>query len=138
MANDDTKPAGNMSAVISKMTGNKSIRTKLIFHFVIITLILGLLMGIYLNFVQSKILHDELERNGVTLAMQLSESSINPMLTDNYVNLQWLVENVAATEKDVLYVFILDENRNVVAHTFQNGFLYNFRSLNSLSLEEET
>lgn len=138
MANDDTKPAGNMSAVISKMTGNKSIRTKLIFHFVIITLILGLLMGIYLNFVQSKILHDELERNGVTLAMQLSESSINPMLTDNYVNLQWLVENVAATEKDVLYVFILDDNRNVVAHTFQNGFPYQLQYINSPSSEAET
>ncbi len=138
MADDDTKPAGNMSAVISKMTGNKSIRTKLIFHFVIITLILGLLMGIYLNFVQSKILHDELERNGVTLAMQLSESSINPVLTDNYVNLQWLVENVVATEKDVLYVFILDEDRNVVAHTFQNGFPYQLQYINSPSPEAET
>lgn len=129
---------GNMSTAISKMTGNKSIRTKLIFHFVIITLILGLLMGIYLNFVQSKTLHDELERNGVTLAMQLSESSINPMLTDNYVNLQWLVENVAATEKDVLYVFILDENRNVVAHTFQNGFPGQLQYINSPSSEAGT
>lgn len=129
---------GNMSASISKLTGNRSIRTKLIFHFVIITLILGLLMGIYLNFVQSKTLHDELERNGITLAMQLSESSINPMLTDNYVNLQWLVENVAATEKDVLYVFILDENRNVVAHTFQNGFPDQLQYINSPSSEAGT
>jgi PAS domain S-box-containing protein len=127
-----------MSTAISKLAGNRSIRTKLIFHFVIITLILGLLMGIYLNFVQSKTLHDELERNGVTLAMQLSESSINPMLTDNYVNLQWLVENVAATEKDVLYVFILDENRNVVAHTFQNGFPDQLQYINSPSSEAGT
>ncbi|WP_370573231.1 PAS domain S-box protein, partial [Methanomethylovorans sp.] len=115
-------PVGNMLTAISKVAKNKSIRTKLVLHFVTITLILGIFMGIYLNVVQSKTLHDELERSGVNLAMQLSESSINPMLTDNYVNLQWLVENVVATEKDVLYVFILDENRNVVAHTFRNGF----------------
>jgi PAS domain S-box-containing protein len=95
-------------------------------------------MGVYLNFVQSKILHDELERNGVNLVVQLSESSINPMITENYVNLQWLVENVAATEKDVLYVFILDENRNVVAHTFTNGFPNHLQYINSPSSETET
>ncbi len=127
-----------MSTAISKLAGNKSIRTKLIFHFVIITLILGLFVGIYLNFVQSKILHDELERNGVTLAVQISESSINPMLTDNYVNLQWLVENVHATEKDVLYVFILDENRNVVVDTFQNGFPSQLQYINMPSSEAST
>ncbi len=127
-----------MYTSISGVTKNKSIRTKMIIHFVIITLILGLLMGIYLNFVQSKILHDELERNGVNLVVQLSESSINPMLTDNYVNLQWLVENVVITEKDVLYVFILDENKNVVAHTFQKGFPYQLQYINSPSYEAET
>ena len=127
-----------MFTSISRVTKNQSIRTKIIMHFVIITLILGLFMGVYLNFVQSKILHDELERNGVNLVVQLSESSINPMITENYVNLQWLVENVAATEKDVLYVFILDENRNVVAHTFKNGFPNHLQYINSPSSETET
>jgi len=136
--NDHTMPVGNMLTPISNVVKNKSIRTRLVLHFVTITLVLGIFMGIYLNVVQSKTLHDELERSGVNLVMQLSESSINPMLTDNYVNLQWLVENVVATEKDVLYVFILDENRNVVAHTFQNGFPDQLQYMNIPSSEAGT
>ncbi len=109
---------------------NFSIRTKLILNVVGIILILGVLMGSYLNVVQTNMMKDELNEKGISLTRNLAENSVNPILTDNQVRLQWLVETIKESESEVVYVFVTDEDGKVIAHTFSDGFPVDLKGIN--------
>lgn len=89
---------------------NLSIRTKLITTVVSIVLILGLAMGTYLYTVQTNELTQQLQGKGITISHTLVENSIDPILHNDIIKLQHLVEITKETEPDVLYAFILDSN----------------------------
>ncbi|WP_094228476.1 sensor histidine kinase [Methanolobus psychrotolerans] len=109
---------------------NFSIRTQLIFNVVGIILILGVLMGSYLNVVQTNMMKTELNEKGISITRNLAENSVNPILTDNQVRLQWLVETIKKSEPDVVYVFIIDENGEAIVHTFKGGFPTDLKGIN--------
>jgi two-component system sensor histidine kinase VicK len=99
-----------------------SIRTKLILTVVSIILVLGVLMGSYLNVVQTNMMKTELNEKGISITRNLAENSVNPILTNNQVRLQWLVKTIKESEPEVVYVFITDEHGEVLVHTFSGGF----------------
>lgn len=107
-----------------------SIRTKLILNVVVIILVLGVLMGSYLNVVQTSMMKTELKEKGVSITRNLAENSVNPILTDNQVRLQWLVETIQESETEVIYVFIVDERGEVIVHTFDGGFPVDLKGIN--------
>ncbi|WP_406656986.1 ATP-binding protein [Methanolobus sp. ZRKC2] len=109
---------------------NLSIRTKLILNVVFIILILGVLMGSYLNVVQTSMMKSELNEKGISLTRNLAENSVNPILTDNHVRLQWLVKTIKESESEVIYVFIVDERGEVMVHTFDGGFPVDLKGIN--------
>ena len=109
---------------------NFSIRTKLIITVVSIIFILGLAMGTYLHTVQTNELTQHLQEKGMTISHTLVENSVNPILHDDIIKLQNLVEITEETEPDVSYAFILDINGNVVVHTFENGFPLAMKNVN--------
>ncbi|SFM25368.1 ATP-binding protein [Methanolobus profundi] len=109
---------------------NFSIRTKMILTVVGIILILGILMGSYLNLVQTSMMSAELDEKGISITRNLAENSINPILTDNQVRLQWLIETIRDSESEVVYVFIADEQGDILVHTFQDGFPIDLYSIN--------
>jgi two-component system sensor histidine kinase VicK len=118
------------SRKITAYFGHFSIRTQLILNVVGIILILGILMGSYLNVVQTNMMKTELNEKGISITRNLAENSINPILTDNQVRLQWLVDTIKESEPEVVYVFIIDESGEVMAHTFKRGFPVELRGLN--------
>jgi two-component system sensor histidine kinase VicK len=107
-----------------------SIRTKLILTVISIILVLGVLMGSYLNVVQTNMMKTELNEKGISITRNLAENSVNPILTDNQVRLQWLVKTIKESEPEVVYVFITDEHGEVLVHTFSGGFPVDLRSIN--------
>lgn len=110
--------------------GSLSIRTQLILNVVAITLILGVLMGSYLNVVQTNMMSTELNEKGMSITRNLAENSVNPILTDNQVRLQWLVETIKQSEPEVIYVFVADAQGEIIVHTFSRGFPADLRGLN--------
>jgi two-component system sensor histidine kinase VicK len=126
------------SRKITAYFGHFSIRTQLIFNVVGIILILGILMGSYLNVVQTNMMKTELNEKGISVTRNLAENSINPILTDNQVRLQWLVDTIKESEPEVVYVFIIDESGEVMAHTFKRGFPVELRGLNPAVGETST
>jgi two-component system sensor histidine kinase VicK len=123
---------------ITAYFGHFSIRTQLILNVVGIILILGILMGSYLNVVQTNMMKTELNEKGISITRNLVENSINPILTDNQVRLQWLVDTIKESEPEVVYVFIIDESGEVMAHTFKRGFPVELRGLNPAVGETST
>ena len=117
---------------------NFSIRTKMVLSVVGIILILGILMGSYLNVVQTNMMKVELNEKGISITRNLAENSVNPILTDNQVRLQWLVETIKDSETEVVYVFIVDESGDVVAHTFKGGFPIDLKGINPVIEETST
>ncbi len=109
---------------------NFSIRAKLILTVVGIILILGVLMGSYLNVVQTNMMKTELNEKGISITRNLAENSVNPILTDNQVRLQWFVETIKESEAEVVYVFIVDERGEVMVHTFKGGFPIDLKGIN--------
>ena len=115
----------NESNILKKLVSgidDFSIRTKLILTVVSIILVLGVLMGSYLNVVQTNMMKTELNEKGISITRNLAENSVNPILTNNQVRLQWLVKTIKESEPEVVYVFITDERGEVLVHTFSGGF----------------
>ena len=115
---------------------NFSIRRKLIITVVSIVLVLGLVMGTYIHTVQTNELTQQLQEKGLTISHALVENSINPIFHDDIIKLQNLVEVTKETEPDVLYVFILDSNGNVIVHTFEGGFPLAMKNVNPANDEQ--
>jgi len=113
-----------------------SIRTKLIITVVSIVLVLGLALGTYLHTIQTNELTHQLQGKGITISHSLVENSINPILHNNIIKLQNLVEITKETEPDVSYAFILDRNGNVIVHTFENGFPLALKNVNPANDEQ--
>lgn len=109
---------------------NLSIRTKLILTVVGIILVLGVLMGSYLNVVQTNMMKTELNEKGISITRNLAENSVNPILTDNPVRLQWLIQTIKESDAEVVYVFITNEHGEVLVHTFTGGFPVDLLGIN--------
>ncbi len=109
---------------------NLSIRTKLIITVISIVLVLGFFMGAYIHTVQTNKATQRLQEDGITISNLLVENSINPILHNDIIKLQNLVEITKETGSDVSYVFILDSNGNVIVHTFENGFPLALKNVN--------
>ena len=109
---------------------NHSIKTKLIITVFTIILILGIAMGTYLHTVQTNELTQILQEKGFTITHNLVENSVNPILHNDAIKLQNLVEITKKSDPDVAYAFILDNNGNVLAHTFENGFPISMKDVN--------
>jgi two-component system sensor histidine kinase VicK len=109
---------------------NFSIRTKLILTVVGIILVLGVLMGSYLNVVQTNMMKTELNEKGISITRNLAENSVNPILTDNPVRLQWLIQTIKESDTEVMYVFITNEHGEVLVHTFTGGFPVDLLGIN--------
>ena len=113
-----------------RTVSNFNIRTKLIITVVSIVFVLGLAMGTYLHTVQINELTQQLQEKGLTITHTLVENSVNPILHDDVIKLQNLVEIAKETEPDVSYAFILDSNGNVIVHTFEDGFPLALKNVN--------
>ncbi|MBN1133331.1 MAG: PAS domain S-box protein [Methanosarcinaceae archaeon] len=79
---------------------------------------------------------NELQKRGYTISNYLADSSINPILTEDVIRLQQLIESTKNTQNDIVYVFILDENGEVIVHTFENGFPVALKNVNPANGEE--
>ncbi len=84
-------------------------------------------MGIIsIFFIESRlnsVLHNEYEERATSIARNLAVDCVDLILTNNSFKLHQLLLNIKTTEKDVEYIFVLDGEKNIIAHTFgEKGF----------------
>jgi two-component system sensor histidine kinase VicK len=72
----------------------------------------------------------ELNEKGISITRNLAENSVNPILTDNPVRLQWLIQTIKESDTEVVYVFIINEHDEVLVHTFTGGFPVDLLGIN--------
>ncbi|MDF2499443.1 MAG: histidine kinase [Anaerosporomusa subterranea] len=91
----------------------------------VLLLVLSLLGGA--NIIQTRsVMHDmfiqQQEKRGVSLANMLSARAANLILVQNYYDLHELVKDTESNNDDVLYAFVVNNEEEILAHSFTGGF----------------
>ncbi len=95
-----------------------SIRYKLLGMVLAVILLLGLAVIVQVQIQLAKDLRQSLEERGIALARDLAEDATDLILTQNIFGLYQELRATLETNPDVRYVFILDAQGGVVAHSF--------------------
>jgi PAS domain S-box-containing protein len=107
----------------------KHLQTKILVGTMGLVVLVGLATAIFIKTVVYEKLAANLEKRGVFIARTVAGNSLNPLLTENFFELDMMVRDLKNSEKDVEYVFILNGRNEVVAHTFEQGFPSDLRTL---------
>ncbi|MEN8258104.1 MAG: PAS domain-containing protein [Thermodesulfobacteriota bacterium] len=83
-----------------------------------VVLMMGVVSILFIESRLSNAIHAEHQERGLTIARNLAADCVDLLLTDNRIKLHQLLSNIKATEKDVEYLFVLDSQKNIFAHTF--------------------
>ena len=66
-------------------------------------------------------LQSESEKKGLYVAKNLATQATDPILYEDHINLQKLVDGVKDIDASIIYAFIMGENNKVFVHTFPVG-----------------
>jgi PAS domain S-box-containing protein len=100
-------------------------------------LCIGLLMIVLVSTVLHQKLHEKLRKRGVTIARNIAQVSIAPLLTEQHVELELLFREFLRNEDEIAYIFLVNNREDVVAHTFNNGFPVALKGANIPGAEEQ-
>lgn len=98
------------------------LRTKIILCFVTSMILVGFLTVVFVRAKVSNTLKEQYQSKGKSMAVNLSVRGTHLILTQDYLALQDLANDLLKNDKDVSYVFIVDKDHRVLAHTFGEGF----------------
>ncbi|GEM_PF-2279699 len=98
------------------------IRVKIIAIVLGITLILTLITMVYAHTALRARLEEQLNEKSVSMAQNLAARSVEPALTNNIFDLYDLAYSTKEGNQDVFYVLMVDNEENILVHTFQDYF----------------
>ena len=98
------------------------IRTKINLGIITIVLVSVLLIALAASQIVSRALFQEYRNRGVSLAVNLSARSEDPILAMDFLRMRRLIGEVTTSAGDILYAFIQDPDGEILSHTFTGGF----------------
>jgi len=110
------------------------LRTKFIGAIIIVVAIFGSLNIFFNRQSTYKALQKEVDKRSLFLAQSLAERSTKLLLYEDLISLQLLLDQIRQSNTDVSYGFIIDNQNNVVVHTF--GFDFPMELLNANNLKK--
>ena len=94
--------------------------------FIIGTTVLIALVGCAFALLVRQELHDrfqdEVRKRGLSIARYISEAAEIPLITENRISLQLLVNDYRKVDKDIDYIYIVSPAKEIVVHTFGRSF----------------
>lgn len=111
--------------------GGFGLRKKISLLIVFALSIMAITTVVFIEITLTDNLRSELDEKGIILASHLSEMSIEPLLVDDIFGLHSNAKSIKKVSVEVVYVFILDKENNVVAHTFEEGFPLGLKEANT-------
>lgn len=112
------------------------LRTKFIGAIIIVVAIFGSLNIFFNRESTYRALRREMDKRSLFLAQNLVERSTRLLLYEDLISLQQLLDLTKESDIDVSYAFILNSNKDVIAHTFGSGFPIELLRANELKSEE--
>ena len=94
-----------------------------------IVLLFAILSGALMLVTLSDIMRASLERRGLSVAAEVAELSSDALQTGNLFALEELIHTEKRNNDFVSYIFLLDTDERVMAHTFPKGMPLHLREL---------
>jgi len=105
-----------------------SVRVKFLTVTIGFVMLFGLVVVIMVQITLTQRFLAELQKRGVSITEGIAREAIRPILTEDMVSLQILVNDRKILDEDIAYIFVLDPQDEVLAHTFEDGFPIDLRS----------
>lgn len=105
-----------------RFAGAFSVRTKILGIVLALVLLLGVGITVQVREVLKQALAQRLEEQSVSVARDVAARATDLLLIHDLFALHQLLEETQANNPDVRYAFVVDEQGQVVAHTFGQGF----------------
>lgn len=109
--------------------------------------ILGLVVGVVvlltsmtvwqMGNILSTNLRDQLDKRAVSIGSDVAARATNDLLINNAYVVYEMIKETVKNNQDVLYIFIVDPQGNVLAHTFGEAFPAELRKANTVSPTEK-
>jgi PAS domain S-box-containing protein len=87
-----------------------------------IIVVMGTALAAFIMISVSSKLEDALKKRGEFMAQHIASQSATPILTERFFELDMLLKDLMASERDIDYCFVVNIRGNVVAHTFGMEF----------------
>ncbi len=108
------------------------LKQKIVLTITGVILLLGLMIAVFVNINQTNALSSVLQNEGVTITRNLAINAVEPILTDDLVGIQRLINEVRKLEENVFYIYIIDVDGYVLVHTFNKGVPASLAEINVL------
>jgi two-component system, NtrC family, sensor kinase len=112
------------------------IRGKIYCGLISIVLLTGLMIAVPVRIMVERALCQESLNKGISMAMTLSARSQDIILGMDFLYLKEMMDKAIQSGNDVSYSFILNQQGQVLSHTFQNGFPVELRTVNPVPAEQ--
>ena len=98
------------------------LRSKFIISTIIIIILFGLINILVNRQFSFKVLQRELDKRVLFLGKSIAQRSTNLWLYEDWISLQHLLDEALDSDADIAYAFAVDNQNNVLVHTFGSGF----------------
>ncbi len=112
------------------MTLKLGIRGKIYCGMISIVLLTGLMIAVPVRIMVERALLQESLNKGMSMALTLAARSQDSILGMDFLYLKEMMDKAIQSSSDVSYSFILNQQGQVLSHTFKNGFPVALRTVN--------
>ncbi len=95
-----------------------SLRKKFIAGTALLILLVGGALGLLASFELHKRFEDEVYKRGLSIARYVAEAAEIPLITENNVSLQLLINDYHKIDQDIGYIFLVSPDKTLRVHTF--------------------
>lgn len=119
--------------IINRMR-NSSLKNKIFFSTTFVILLISIFIALFTRWILISSLTSELKLRGVGIANSVAESARGYMLTKDIPRLTSMLFDARLGQRRLLvsYVYVLDKQENILAHTFMAPFPRELKSANRL------
>ena len=118
---------------------NSSLKNKIFFTVTVVILLISVLIALFTRWILISTLTSELKLRGLGIGYSIAESCRGYLLTEDIPQLTSLIfdARLGARRDLVGYVFILDKQDRILAHTFIRDFPAQIATANRIDLEKD-
>jgi PAS domain S-box-containing protein len=107
-------------------------RSKIYIGLISLLLLLGIVIFMVVNRIMNEALLEENHKRGSALGINLAARTIEPMLAMDFLRMKNLVDETVQLSGDIFYTFILNDQNEVLVHTFKGGFPVDLKKANTV------
>ncbi|SDF02812.1 sensor histidine kinase [Sporolituus thermophilus] len=110
---------------------------KMMLALTVVLILLGATSIVQTRFMMNDLFKEQQEKRGISIANTLALRAANLILVNNYYDLHELVKDTQRTNDDVRYVFVVNNQGELLAHSFPAGFPKGLLQANTLASNEQ-